>query len=191
VRPTSLHNRILPVDLPIRWRFLILLSILFLASFMAAATEAKESCPWMNEPTAAGFVGGDVTSTVTFAIKDKTDPNYSNVDKNDAICDFVHRQGSTVRTLRIEVETLAGTPGSFATYIARCGSLNTPVRAIGNEAVACDIEGKKNSISEQVVSRVRGRALTVRLTASAGSVDRDLLRQKARNVAEQVAGFLF
>jgi hypothetical protein len=181
----------MPVDLPIRWRFLILLFILFLASFLAAATEAKESCPWMNEPTAAGFVGGDVTSTVAFSIKDKTDPNYSNVDKNDATCEFVHRQGSAVMTLRIEVKTLGRPPGSFATYAARCGPRNVPVRAIGNEAVACDFEGKKNSISEQVVSRVRGRAFTVRITATPGSVNRDLLHQKASNVAEQVAGFLF
>jgi hypothetical protein len=191
VRPTYLYNRTLPVVFPIRRRFLILLSILFIASFMAAVTEAKENCPWMNDPTVAGFIGGDVMSTVTFAIKDKTDPNYSNVDKNDATCEFVNRQGSAIVTLRIEVETLAGPQGSFAAYAARCGPRNIPVRAIGNEAVACDLEGKKNSISEQVLSRVRGRAFTVRLTASAGSADRDLLRQKARNVAEQVAGFLF
>jgi hypothetical protein len=158
---------------------------------MAATTEAKESCLWMNEATAAGYIGGNVMSTVTFAIKDKTDPNYSNVDKNDATCEFVHRLGSTVMTLRIEVETMAGPPGSFAAYAARCGSHNVPVRAIGNEALACDFEGKKNSISEQVVSRVRGRAFTVRIIASTGSVDRDLLRQKACDVAEQVAGFLF
>jgi hypothetical protein len=191
VRPTPFHSQTLPVVLPIRQRFLMMLTVLFLASFMAAATEAKGSCPWMNEATAAGFIGGDVTSTVTFAIRNENHPNYSNVDKNDATCEFVRRLGSTVMILRIEVETMAGPPSSFATYVARCGPRNIPVRAIGNEAVACDVEGKKNSISEQIVSRVRGRAFTVRLTASAGSVDRDLLRQKARNVAEQVAGFLF
>jgi hypothetical protein len=172
-------------------RFVISLAVLFLSSFTAAATQAKESCPWMNEATAVGFIGGDVTTTVTFAIKDKTDPNFSNADKNDATCEFVRRQGSTVTTLRIEVETMTGPPSSFATYASRCRPRNVPVRAIGNEAVACDVEGKKNSISEQVVSRVRARVFTVRITAGAGSVDQDLLRQEARNVAEQVAGFLF
>jgi hypothetical protein len=191
VRPTPLHSRILPVVFPILRRFLMLLVVFLVASFTAAATEAKESCPWLNEATAAGFIGGHVTSTVTFAIKDKTNPNYSNVDKNDAACEFVRHQGSTVMTLRIEVETMAGSPGSFATYVARCGPRSLPLKAVGNEAVSCDFEGKKNSISEQVVSRVRGRAFTVRITSTPGSFDRELLRQKARNVAEQVAGFLF
>jgi hypothetical protein len=158
---------------------------------MAAATEAKETCPWINDQTAAGFLGGDVTSTVTFAIKDRKDPNFSDVDKNDAVCEFVRHQGSATTSLRIDVETIAGPPSSFATYVARCASHSVPLTGVGNEAVACDVEGKNKAISEQVVSRVRGRAFTVRITSTVGSSDKDALRQKARNVAEQVAGFLF
>jgi hypothetical protein len=189
--PTPPHDRIVPIVLPISRCLLTLLTVVFLASFGTAASEAKETCPWINDPTAAGFLGGDVTSTVTFAIKDRTDPNFSNVDKNDATCEFVHHQGSVVTTLHIEVESMTGPPSSFATYVARCGSQSLPVRAVGNEAVACELEGKKNTISEQIVSRVRGRAFIVRITSTAGSADKELLHQKARNVAEQVAGFLF
>ena len=183
MRPTAHLSRI--------FRLVGMVAVFFLASFAAATSEAKETCPWMNDQTAAGFLGGDVTSNVTFAIKDKTDPNYSNVDKNDAVCEFTHHQGSTSITLRIDVETMAGSPSSFSTYVARCGPNGTPVRAIGNEAVACDLDGKNKMISEQVVSRVRGRAFTVRIVSTAGSFDKELLRQKACNVAEQVAGFLF
>jgi hypothetical protein len=191
MRLASTHSRILSVVLPTRRWLLTLLAVVFLTSFGIAATEAKETCPWINDPTAAGFLGGDVTSTVTFAIKDKTAPNFYNVDKNDATCEFVHHQGSVVTTLRIEVDTMAGPASSFATYVARCGSQSNPVRAVGNEAVACELEGKKGRISEQIVSRVRGRAFTVRMTSTGGSPERELLRQKVRNVAEQVAGFLF
>jgi hypothetical protein len=191
MRRTPPHDRNMPIVPPKRRCLLMLLAVLFLASFGTAATEGKETCPWINDQTAAGFLGGDVTSTVTFAIKDRADPNFSNVDKNDATCEFVRHQGSVVTTMRIEVETMAGPPSSFATYVARCGSQGIPVRAVGNEAVACELEGKKSAISEQIVSRARDRAFTVRITASAGSVDRELLRQKTRNVAEQVAGFLF
>jgi hypothetical protein len=190
VRPTLNRNHALLVTRP-TVRLFPVFAILFLTSFMAATTEAKETCPWINDQTAAGFLGGDVTSHVTFAIKDKSDPNFSNVDKNDAVCEFVHHQGSTAIALRIDVETIAGPPSSFSTYAARCGPHSVPVPAIGNEAVACDFENKSKTISEQVISRVRDHAFTVRITATVGSFDKEVLRQKARNVAEQVAGFLF
>jgi hypothetical protein len=172
-------------------RLLLLFAFWSLLFALAAATEAKETCPWLNEATAAGFLGGSVTSTVTFAIKDKTDANYSKNDKNDATCEFVRHQGSLVMTLRIEVETMTGPSDSFASHVARCGPHAAPLRAVGNEAVACGFDGRKNQVSEQVVSRVRGRAFTVRITSNSDSLDRGVLRDKTRNVAEQVAGFLF
>lgn len=172
-------------------RLLLLFAFWSLVFGLAAATEAKETCPWLNEETAAGFLDGSVTSTVTFAIKDKTDANYSNTEKNDATCEFVRHQGSLVMSLRIEVETITGSSDSFASYLARCGPHAAPLKAIGNEAVACGFDGKKNQVSEQVVSRVRGRAFMVRITSNSSSLDRGVLRDKTRSVAEQVAGFLF
>lgn len=172
-------------------RILFLLTLVALALTLPSLCEAKETCPWLNQETAAGFLGGSVTSSVTFSITDKTDVNYSNTEKNDATCEFVRRQGSLVTTLRIEVATILGSSDSFASYIARCGPHATPLRAIGNEAVACGFDGKKNQVSEQVVSRVRGRGFIVRITVNSDPKDRGALRQKTRNVAEQVAGFLF
>src|ERR1700683_148912 len=174
---------------------LICTRLLFLFAFWSVlfglAAEARQTCPWLNEATAAGFLDGKVTSTVSFAIKDKTNANYSDTEKNDATCEFVRHQGSLVMSLRIEVETITGPSDSFKSYLARCGPHAAALTAIGNEAVACGFDGKKNQGSEQVVSRGRGRAFTVRITSNSNSSDRGVLRDKTRGVAEQVAGFLF
>jgi hypothetical protein len=130
-------------------RIVFPLILVALALGLPGVCQAKETCPWLNQETAAGFLGGN------------------------------------------EVAKILGSSDSFASYIARCGPHATPLRAIGNEAVACGFDGKKNQVSEQVVSRVRGRGFIVRITANSDPKDRGALREKARNVAEQVAGFLF
>lgn len=42
-----------------------------------------------------------------------------------------------------------------------------------------------------MIGRVRDRAFTVRITFNAGEMNRSVLREKAKRIAEQVAGFLF
>jgi hypothetical protein len=81
--------------------------------------------------------------------------------------------------------------GDFAPYVARCGQRAEPVHAVGNEAVVCGFDGQKKEVSEQVIGRVRDRACTVRISFNADGKNRDVMREKARRVAEQVAGFLF
>jgi hypothetical protein len=155
-----------------------------IAVCMPSVSEAKDSCPWLNEATASGALEGPVTATVTHPKKDK--------GTDDATCEFVHQNGSATVVLRVEVETLSEAPATFAAYAARCGSNSAPLRAIGNEAVTCGFEDKrKNWVSEQVVGRVRNQAFTVRMSSSAKSADRTALREEARKMAEQVAGFLF
>jgi len=145
--------------------------------------EAKENCPWLNEATAAGAVEGPVTATVT----------HPNNNKDDATCEFIHRSGSATTALQIEVETMSGARGAFAAYLDRCGANGVPLKAIGNEAVTCsfDDRNKKGWASEQVVGRVRDRAFTVWISSNAESPVRSALREEARKIAEQVAGFLF
>ncbi len=65
------------------------------------------------------------------------------------------------------------------------------LKAIGNEAPACPYQGKQGWIAEQVVGRVRDQAFLVRMGSDDPSADAKVLREKARDVAEQVAGFLF
>jgi hypothetical protein len=144
-------------------------------------SRAKQTCPWLNQATAAGFLDGNVTSTVT----------HSDANKNDANCDFTLRHGSAVTVLRIEVQTMTAPRADFASYVARCGAHFAPLKAIGNEAFACGFDGERKEVSEQVVGRVRDRAFTVRFTSNSRLSDRTVLREKAQKVAEQVAGFLF
>jgi hypothetical protein len=147
--------------------------------------EAKDSCPWINEATASGVLDGAVTATVTHPEMSK--------DPDEATCVFLHQSGATGIELRIEVETLHAVPGAYAAYAEKCGTDGTPLRAIGNEAVTCSYTDKKRKkwMSEQVVGRVREHAFTVRVSSSAASPDRNVLREKARKMAEQLAGFLF
>ena len=138
-------------------------------------------CPWLNEATAGGALGGPVTVSITHTGKDNDDAN----------CEFTHREGSVVMTLRIEVETMAAPAAAYRSFTARCTPDAQPLRAIGNQAIVCSLAGKKREISEQVIGRVRDRAFVVRVTSSTDSLERTTLRTKARRVAEQVAGFLF
>jgi hypothetical protein len=164
-------------------RFAIVLLAAFVPMCIPSLSEAKQNCPWLNEATASGALEGTVTAKIT----------YANRNKDDATCEFTHQNGSATTELRVEVETLSGAPGAYGTYAARCGSNGVQLRAIGNEAVTCSFEdtNKKKWVSEQVVGRVRDHVFTVRVSSNAGSADRSVLREKARKLAEQVAGFLF
>jgi hypothetical protein len=134
---------------------------------------AEDKCPWLNAATAAGVVGGAVKANVT-----------------RTACEFVRLDGSSESALRIEVETL-GVPRDFASRAAQCGSGAEALKAIGNEAVACTHSGKKGQMAEQVVGRVRNQAFLVRVSTDDHAATAAGLREKARKIAEQVAGFLF
>jgi hypothetical protein len=113
---------------------------------------------------------------------------------DDASCDFVRHEGSLALELRIEVETMRSPAKDFASYRARCHSAAVPLKAIGNEALACNdnnAEGGGGQLAEQVVGRVRDRAFLIRIGTNDRSTQPSALRDKIRKVAEQVAGILF
>jgi hypothetical protein len=124
---------------------------------------AEDRCAWLNAATAAGVLGGEVHMTVA-----------------QGSCEFVRQDTS----LRIEV---VATDAPHA----KCGSKAEQLKAIGNEAQACAYEGKPGWMAEQVVGRVRDQAFLVRISAKDQSAAPKILREKARKVAEQVAGILF
>jgi hypothetical protein len=130
--------------------------------FGASFCWAEEPCPWLNAATAAGILNGKVTSHVA-----------------SGVCVFRHDTSE----LRIGVETVN------LPYKPGCEPNPTFLKAIGNEAFACSVEEKKGNISEQVAGRVRDHAFSVRLTSN--DIPRIALRERARQVAEQVAGILF
>ncbi len=133
------------------------------------ASVSRQICPYMNSATAGGILGGPVTVTVTHPEKNKV----------DAICQFVRRSDPSSKLL-IEVSSMTNPQAEFKSYLAQCRANSIPVRAIGNEAIACIAGG-----DEQIIGRVRDRAFIVRMSAG------DQSKQKALDVAEQVAGNLF
>jgi len=176
-------------------RCVVLFAILFGAG--AVTCDAKEMCPWINEATAAGFLHGDVATTVTHSSSgaDKAaaaaaTATGTTVTVGDATCEFVRHDGSGVWRLRIEVVTMSEVAAAFPGFRARCGAGGQPVRAIGNEAEVCGMAAAGRGVTEQVVGRVRERAFVVSISAGAGA-DQATLRETTLRVAEQVAGFLF
>jgi hypothetical protein len=121
----------------------------------------SEPCPWLNAATAGGFLGTTVTAVVS----------------RDA-CRFTGREGAE---LQIAVQTIDPPRSSYKALAAACGSSSQPLKAIGNEAVVCTAEAPKSGT--RVIGRVRDRIFTIEITTSD--------REKARAVAEQVAGILF
>lgn len=147
----------------------------FLLAMVCLCVNA-EDCPWLNTATAGGALGGTVSSvTVKRA-----------ATGDDASCTFIRRQGSVVLELAIETETLRSPAKDFASYAARCSSDAVALKGIGNEALACT-----QGTGEQVISRVRERAFVVRIQSSDSSAQKNELREKARKIAEMIAGLLF
>jgi hypothetical protein len=178
--------------------------------FVPALCQAEDSCLWLNAATAGGVLGGAVTATVSRAnangsvagtsnAKSSAGPTsanpagtaYSSKGPDDSECVFVRQAGINTGELRIDVRTMSEPGKEFAAYAARCGVHPTPLKAIGNEAAACTLNGTAGQLAEQVVGRVRDRAFIIRLGINDSSITQNLLREKARKVAEQVAGNLF
>jgi hypothetical protein len=136
--------------------------LLIIAAFLPILAGAQARCPWLNAATASGVLGGTVEMTVT-----------------PTSCEFV-RQGMS---LRIEV-TPATAPA------AHCGPGSETIKIIGNQSVACQYPGNPGWSSEQVLGTVRDQFFVVRVSSSDRSMAKTL-REKARKVAEQVAGSLF
>ncbi len=153
--------------------------VLLVAAAFPVVCAAQESCPWLNAATAGGVLDGPVTAAIT----------HSGKNKADTTCDFVRKE-SIKAELRIEVETMTEPKTQFASFAAQCGP-RIPLKAIGNEAAVCTFNAKKGRLSEQVVGRVRDQAFIIRVTTNDPAAERSSVREKARSVAEQVAGNLF
>jgi len=139
--------------------------------------QAAEPCPWLNAATAGGVLGGPITRA----------PTRRAAAGDDRSCEFIRQDGSLLFELRIEVETTPSPAKDFAAYAARCHSAAVPLKAIGNQALACS----DGQLAEQVVGRVRDRVFLIRIGTNDRSAQPTALREKARQVAEQVAGILF
>ncbi len=159
------------------------LALLFLLVHLPANCQVKSSCPWLNAATALGFLGGSVSS-----------PTASISPATATACNFTYRTGKALRALRITVVEVKSPNETASASKMRCGSRATPLRGIGNEAVLCSADRKVVPHAEQVIGRVRNDVFTVIVSTSMTddpSMGREALEEKAKSVAEQVAGNLF
>jgi|SRR5271170_2402589 len=151
--------------------------------FSCAICKSEEShCTWLNEATAAGFLNGPVTLDLETAPDDQS------------ICTFTNlKTAKDYATLRIMVQPLKDTCKAVASHESQCTSAPTALKAIGSEAVSCSAD-VGYSRGEQVIGRVRDRLFIVTVSSTMAqdpAMTRQLLQEKARNIAEQIAGALF
>lgn len=151
----------------------------------AASGRAEEKCALMNAATAGGILGGKVTGVTTNSVTDK---KTGEVVRSG--CAFELQRDGVVSRLTVEVIAMQAPQSDFAVFTAQCGSGASPLKAIGNEAVACGgIDHAERW--ESVVGRVRDQAFTVRLSSNDPSAQSDRLREKTRKTAEFLASNLF
>jgi hypothetical protein len=170
----------------------------------------QSSCLWLNGATASAILDGPVNVTVTAAKKtppkgrsansissagplsaDPESNSYSTAGMDDSDCTFVRKSSGMSAELRIDVHTMSHTAKEYRRYSSRCSHRGMPLKAVGNEAVTCSLPEKSGQRTEEVIGRVRDRAFLVRLSVTDSSTTRELLREKVRKVADQVAGNLF
>lgn len=150
--------------------------------FLPSVCRAKTTCPWINEATAYGVLGGMADSPM------------NTVEVTPAMCSFSYKDASITRQLVVTVEVAKNPVETLKSFESRCGKNSSPLSAIGNEAVTCPSTGKKHVYGEQVIGRVRDSVFTIQLNFGDNSspvLSKDVLDEKTRIVAEQVAGNLF
>ena len=144
---------------------------------------AANNCPWINEATASGLLGGDAAGAFS-----PSSPTQA------AVCTFVqHSEGGT-HTLRIAVEQTPDFVARLESEYKTCGTDAAPLTAIGNEARLCNGGDRKKLFAERVVGRVRDQVFTITLSSTFkrdSTLSRDELKARAYTAAEQVAGNLF
>jgi hypothetical protein len=147
------------------------------------ACHGQNLCPWLNIATASGVLGGPATVTV-----DKT-------DDHTETCLFRSQTGASADLLRISVTTVADPQNVDQELVAhekRCASSTVPLKAVGNEAVLCTAATAQFR-GAQVIGRVRNNIFTIeiRTHSKRSQATRNLLDEKVKEVANQVAGALF
>jgi len=148
-----------------------------------AVGNAANKCPWINEATASGLLGGAADGLYTPAATGQP-----------AACTFTEASGEVKRTLRITVEVAADPHAQLNAISQSCGPDVVPVKAIGNEAMVCAADGRKGSTAERIVGRVRDQVFTILIGTTLKNdpiLDRYTLKTNVLTAAEQVSGNLF
>lgn len=158
------------------------IAFIALLLFMPVATHAANNCPWMNESTASGLVGGDTIGEFVVT------PGHPSV------CTFTQRRSNVRRILQIGVEIAADPHARLLSLGKACGTSTEPLSAIGNEAFVCAIHPGEKTLRQVAIGRVRDQIFTISLSTSLrndNDLNKDELRIKIGLALEQVAGNLF
>jgi hypothetical protein len=159
--------------------------IALLGIFMVALPTvalATNNCAWINEATVSGLLGGDAVGEVTAA------------EGQPTVCMFTEMDAGVKHTLRLTVEISTDAHARVSAIAQSCGADATPLKAIGNEALACAADDRKAGMGELVVGRVRDQVFTITIVTSLKNdpvLKRDALKSRIYTAAEQVAGNLF
>jgi hypothetical protein len=149
---------------------------------LSASSKAQAHCAWLNDATASGLLNGPVTLDLETAPDDQS------------ICVFTNlKTAKDYSTLRIMVQPLKDANNAVVSHKSLCTSAPVALKAIGNEAISCAAD-VGYSRGEQVIGRVRDRLFIVTVSSTIAqdpSATRPLLEEKARTIAEQIAGALF
>jgi hypothetical protein len=150
---------------------------------LSSLCQASNNCPWINEATASGLLGGDATGS--FSQPSPSEP---------AVCMFVQTTAEGTHTLRIAVQQTPDFLARLESEYKACGAGAAPLTAIGNEARMCEAGDPKKVTAERVVGRVRDQVFTITLGSSIkrdSLLTRDALKTRVLTAAEQVSGNLF
>jgi hypothetical protein len=156
--------------------------LLGLAILLPAVARAQARCPWINEATARGALGGPVIVAVNVS------------DEGAGECTFSRKQQNATLQLRISVTIMSDVQKQFPAFLKECPAKNVPLQAIGNQAVTCSVRSKEHYFEERVVARVRNQAFVVSVSSTASNtppMNKSMRREKANLIAELVAGNLF
>jgi hypothetical protein len=161
-----------------------LLFAVLLSSLTPRSAYAANNCPWLNEATASGILGGSSVGVFKPEAKGQA-----------AVCEFTFKGSDAQRTLRIIVETSVATPHARLTAVEHtCAVSSSPLDAIGNEAIVCLARPRGRERSEFVAGRVRDQVFSITLTTDRRddpSFTAETMRMHIAVAAEQVSGNLF
>lgn len=162
---------------------LSLLAIL-LAPLLSRTARAADNCPWINQATAEGLLGG--SAAVAYVPASTGRP---------AACSFTRTTSDGRRELLIMVDrTTSAAHDRLAAMEQECGGPSARLRAIGNEAVLCGKQGHGARTSESALGRVRDQIFSITLSSTIRD-DSDFadenLTVRLTTASEQVAGNLY
>jgi hypothetical protein len=167
------------LDIPRRF---VMIALSFCLIGIPATARAANNCPWLNEATASGLLGGDAIGAYTVA------------PGQPSVCTFTQQNQDVTRSLVVAVEIAQAPHARMVTIAQTCGANAVPLNAIGNEAISCAPVERKGELRERVIGRVRDQVFIITLASSLKNdpiLTRDALKTRSQTAAEQVSGNLF